>query len=70
MWWNEDIQNIPLDKFVLLKCQYMMLSFEIIAKVVSIKNNLYIKEVAPKFKGTELEEMVYRSTILGWREDI
>lgn len=68
--WNEDIQNIPLDKFILLKCQYMMLSFEIVAKVVSIKNNLYIKEVAPQFKGTELEEMVYRGAVLAWSEDI
>ena len=68
--WNEDIQNIPLDKFILLKCQYMMLTFEIIAKVVSIKNNLYIGEVAPQFKGTELEEMVYRSPVLAWTEDI
>ena len=68
--WNEDIQNISLDKFVLLKCQYMMFSFEIIAKVVSIKNNLYIEEVAPQFKGTELEEMVCRGVVLAWREDI
>ena len=68
--WNEDIQNIPLDKFILLKCQYMMLTFEIVAKVISIKNNLYVEEVAPQFKGTELEEMVYRSTVLAWNGDI
>lgn len=67
--WTDNLQYIPLLKFIKLKCQYMMWEFEIVAKIMSINNKLYIKEVAPEYKGTELEEMAFRSKVLAWKED-